>query len=177
MNYRFAFVLGFLTLSNAFADWRHTNFQTAQGIEVGVDFDARIEKNGAFKSQTCLAAYPQSFFINLRKASLSSSSQVRVVLNHYGFNSESSTPETYTLDLGYQGDHFSGRLFNAKLNRGSLELTSPVRLPLLLSCEGYAGLNLFTRQTVSVVVDGEWLTDPATGSTQFPIDLAGSRKE
>lgn len=155
-------------------DWSHIKLKSAEGIEANVDYIVTLHESQDYKPQHRYTAGP--VYLNVSGLTLDATDQVRVVLNHYEGAGFTIAPYTYTVDLVWTGTHFSQELGNVTaINRAYYDYTPYMKgEPLTIRTFGYGGTFEYT-QTLSIVVNGHWLTDPVNGTHDFQLNLFNQR--
>ncbi|RYZ71418.1 MAG: hypothetical protein EOP09_04680 [Proteobacteria bacterium] len=152
--------LASLVVSASFAsepEWHHQNLQAADGTEVRLDYLAEHTEHaeGCLKCPTITYAVPA--WLNVRLPDQKPNAAVRVAMTvfmKYQFGLYETVVENRVVDLdavaGKPGD-YTGPLaqFPVKAN-------------------GYGG-NYSYKMKLSLVVDGDWKSDPVSRSTNFEI--------
>jgi hypothetical protein len=150
--------------------------KSSQGAEVVLKYSVVKETANSNKPSSRTFAQPLRFIVN--RADLDSSvDQVRVVLinresvsGSCGKPSYERAPE-YVIDLTYYRGAFVGDFADARI------LLDGREVPLLegdrrlqVQADQYCSL-LTTHQEMSLVINGEWQTDPMNGTNNFKLEL------
>jgi hypothetical protein len=167
-----------LFASVAHADWSHVQFlmenhsrNQIHEATVNVDYIVETEWDKGYKPQHRNLARP--LYVNVNGHGLDGNQKVRAVLNNYegtDFSRYFTVPLTYVWDLTWQGNHYSGEIGSAHVNRSHYDYGSAAIHPLEIFSWGYGG-NRHFHQTLSIVVDGEWLKVPASLDNDYPLVL------
>jgi hypothetical protein len=167
-------MVGFFSLS-AFADgWEHRTRTGTDGTEIKIDYFKSYHPDRSYKPQNQTKA--SAVWVNVEIPNVTGSEKVRVVLNNYEtrcdgpFDRSNSAPYTYIFDLRFENGRFTGQASEGTLVRSYLDLSYEVTWPFTIHSDGYAG-NQCNSQTVSVVVDGQWLVDPVSKTNDFGVNL------
>jgi hypothetical protein len=151
--------------------WSHVVLRSDNGIGISVDYVSHfIEDRVNYKPTHVDKADP--VYANVWGDALTGDERVRVVFMNYEMCWKTSVPFTYTIDLVWQGDHFSANVSrDAKLTRSYLE---PWSREVTTRWSGYGGNHPWC-QEIAVVVDDTWLVDPVTRGHNFGFDMFAAR--
>lgn len=128
-------------------NWKNIRLQAADGTRLTIDYSP-LSLGGE------IIAAP--LWVTVAAPRFSGSEKVRAVLMTYYDSSNmaaNTLKETQTLDL-----KFNGQAFQAEGRRVQLS-------------ESHIGYGYNFRQEIAVVVDGQWLTDPANGTHNFKFKM------
>jgi hypothetical protein len=143
--------------------WSHITLHNS-GTNINIDYVIQKTGGGTYKPDYFYFSSP--LYINVSGSQLTGQEKVRVVLNNHPAT-YGSAPVTYTLDLIWHGDHFSGELDNAEVNQGHLKIGKGKFHPLLVRRDGYGGAYTF-EQDMAVAIDGRWIKN---GPHNFEVRL------
>jgi hypothetical protein len=147
--------------------WHHVVLESTDHTRINIDFVRNfLPDTTSYKPTDVFTADPA--YVNVRSDNLTGTGQVRVVLNNYERCELEVIPYSYALDLTWQGDHFSGNLNDATMNRSYLKFPSAETLKIRM--QGYGGIFSYC-QDIAVVIDGNWLTDPISQIHNFSFNL------
>ncbi len=152
--------------------WSHVLLKSAEGTGVSIDYVSHYIESHDYKPTN--VDYADPVYANVWGDNLTGDEAVRVVFMNYEFCDRRVVPYTYTLDLHWFGDHFSGNLsHDATIERSYLKFPSgSQRINTRFS--GYGGNHPWC-QDIAVVVDGVWQTDPLAHGNNFQFDMYAAR--
>jgi hypothetical protein len=152
--------------------WSHAVLGSAEGIGISIDYVSHFYESHDYKPTHVDSADP--VYANVWADQFTGDEAVRVVFMNYERCEKSYVPYTYSLDLTWYGDHFSGDLsHDAAIERSYLKFPAGThRIDTRWS--GYGGNHPFC-QEVAVVVDDKWLVDPLSSGNNFKIDMFAQR--
>jgi hypothetical protein len=153
--------------------WSHVVLGSDTGIGISVDYVSHfVPDNTSYKPTH--VDYADPVYANVWGDQLTGEEEVRVVLMNYERCEKRAVPFTYTVDLAWQGDHFSANVSrDAQIDRSYLHW-QPGTVQLTTRWSGYGGNHPFC-QEIAVVVDGTWLVDPISRGNNFSFDLYAAR--
>jgi hypothetical protein len=153
--------------------WSHAGVASGAGIGLSIDYVAHYQPDTTSYKPTHVD-FADPVYANLWADGLTGDEQVTVVLMNYERCEKQVVPYTYSLDLTWYGDHFSGNLsHDAKITRSYLSW-SPGTQRIDTRWSGYGGNHVFC-QEVAFVVDGVWQVDPISNRNNFAIDMYAAR--
>lgn len=153
--------------------WSHVVLESEAGIGMSIDYVSNYSPDTtSYKPTHVDRASP--LYANVWGAELTGDEDVRVVLMNYERCQKSVIPYTYTVDLTWQGDHFTANVGkDAEITR-SYYRWAPGTVSFDTRWSGYGGEHVFC-QELAVVVDGEWQVDPASRGHNFSFDMFAAR--
>lgn len=153
--------------------WSHIVRASADGIGVSVDYVSNFhEDRESYKPTNVDEASP--LYANVWGDQLTGDEAVRVVLMNYERCDKGFIPYVYTLDLAWEGDHFSGNVGrDAAVERSYLKW-EPGTVQFTTRWSGYGG-NRPWCQEIAVVIDDNWLVDPSSQGHNFGFDMYAER--
>jgi hypothetical protein len=152
--------------------WHHTGLRAEDGTTIALDYQIKFENHSSNKPD--LVWYLQPLWFNVAGENVHADSDVRVVfMNRTYLKGQCGVPDRVS-ETGYQVDlepepegHFSGELVSTGTLLGGATAISWQR-PIAHEAP-YCSTIYNDGSTVSVVVDGTWLTDPVTHSNNFGV--------
>ncbi|MGZ3775609.1 MAG: hypothetical protein ACXVCY_17015 [Pseudobdellovibrionaceae bacterium] len=166
--------VGILIQGTAFAEpWSHVPaFQSAEGNTIHIDYIVNYYESHDYKPYNLYFATP--LYVNVSGPSLTGNEKIRVVLSNY--DGYSAVPITYTLDLSWQGTHFSGEISNSHVNQSYIDYGTytNAQRPIYTKSTGYGGTHIYS-QVIAVVIDGHWQNFDVMGNTNHVFNLDYSK--
>lgn len=149
------------------------DLKSAEGVGIQVEFNVQTRVTNSNKPERLRFAEPLE--LRVEHPGLRTDDQVRAVLtlmehteNFCGGRSRSQT-QVYVMDLRFDADEHA---FRARFTEDASLLIDdelyPVRLPLMISSEGFCD-RIASQLQVAVVVNGQWLKDPISQTGNFLV--------
>lgn len=153
--------------------WSHAVLASDDGTGLSLDYVSHFYYDSvSYKPTHVDRADP--LYANVWGDALTGNEAVRVVFMNYERCEKSVVPYTYTLDLVWWGDHFSGNIsHDAAITRSYYSWPAGSQ-KIDTRWSGYGGNHPFC-QEVAVVIDDVWLVDPITRGHNFSVDLYQAR--
>jgi hypothetical protein len=133
-------------------DWKHARLQSAEGVRISIDY--QISVTHPSESETLVQATPA--WINVTFPGACPSATRTVVSSFLG-------------DPGELLSEVSSEQIDLILQRGDCRFSAELGKLTVAQGNESGGINL--AQKVSIVADGNWLTDPVSNSHDFQVGL------
>ena len=159
------------------SEWRHATLKSAEGAEIAIDYQIVHETNMSNKPSESYRLSP--VIVNFTRSGLTARDKVQVVivndmknLGSCGSRAYDWQESTYVDLVAAPEGHFYGDLTESGFRRETfgIRYNLPVH-SLALVMNPYCQTQVSYGQSVAVVVNGHWLVDPISHSTNFRLDL------
>ena len=139
-------------------DWKHASVKSAEGVTLNLDYTTKKDPvTGCYKCT--LYTRTDALWLNIEAPGLGDGDTVRAVVLNKRYTQwtrpEPTEIETYAFDLAPAGN---GRF---TVDAGTLRTWG----------QGYGGVEDFVLE-IALVVNGKWLQDPISGTSNFQLNLA-----
>ena len=174
-------VIGFVTFpalaETTVSDWRHAALKSAEGAEITIDYQIVHDTNMSNKPSESYTLSP--VIVNFTRSGLTPRDKVQVVvvnemknLGSCGSRAYDWQESTYVDLVAAPEGHFYGDLTEQGFRRETfgIRYNQPVR-SLALVMNPYCQTQVSYGQSIAVVVNGHWLVDPISHTTNFRLDL------
>ena len=158
------------------SEWRQSRLKSADGVEITVDY--QIVHDYYMSNKPTITFKLSPVIINVSSAKAGANIRA-VLLNNVKASGCGRHPYWYQeaamvdLKSAPEGHQYANLTSEGRRRRTfGTEFDEPVG-PLALAVLPYCMADVSFGQELGIVVDGHWLIDPVSGSTNFKLDLGG----